>query len=90
MIKKIQVLVREVYESEVFETAIIHNETKEEIDKYDYKNLPEEKQKEYTYTQVSTGKSKIEERDGDPLFGQIFSQEAIDVRDLILHLNRTR
>lgn len=90
MIKKIQVLVREVYEIEEFEVKIRNNKTAQEIDSYDFKKLDATEQEKYTFGEYPTGKSKVEIADGDPTFSQIFTPNDFSVKDLILHLNRTK
>lgn len=90
MIKKLQVIVREVYEIEVMDDVIRQNKTGVEISEYDYEKLPKEEQENYTATPMSTGKSKIEVSDNDPVFGQIFTEGDLNVKELILHLNRTK
>lgn len=90
MIKKLQVIVREVYEVELMEEKIKHNKTGEAIDSWDFKKLTTEEQANYTFGEYPTGKSKIEEREGDPVFGQVFQESDLNVKDLILHLNRTK
>lgn len=90
MIKKLQVIVREVYEDEVMEDVIRQNKTGVLISEYDYNKLPKEEQENYIATPVSSGKSKIEISENDPIFGQIFSEEDLNVKELILHLNRTK
>lgn len=88
MIKKLQVLVREVYESEAMETKIRHNVTGQEITEWDFKHLDKEEQSNYTFGEYPNGKMKLEISEDDPIYGQVFSD--LDTRELILHLNRTK
>jgi hypothetical protein len=90
MIKKLQVIVREVYESEETHEVISNIKTGKEISNYDYEQLTKEDQEGFVASQKPTGKSKIEESEGDPIYGQIFDTRDLDITDLILHLNRTR
>jgi hypothetical protein len=92
MVKKIQILVREVYEQEETEKVWSHIKTGDTISDYDYRHdLPEGDTKEdYTRKETPTGKMELLTTDNDPIYGQVFSEEEFDIRDLILHLNRTR
>lgn len=90
MIKKLQVVIREVYEGEEMQEKIKHNVTGQEISSWDFGKLSTIDQAQYTFGQYPTGKSKVEIPENDPIYGQIFNEENLDIKDLILHLNRTR
>ncbi len=90
MIKKIQVVVREVYESEEVDIVVANKKSGEKISDYDYRHLPEEEKENFTFNEFPNGKSKIEVSEGDPIFGQIFQDDDLNVKDLILFLNRTK
>ena len=90
MIKKLQVLVREVYESEETEEIIAHKKTGEKISSWEFKQLSLEEKENYSFNDVGTSKSKIVVSEGDPVYGQVFSEQDLNVKELILHLNRTK
>jgi len=90
MIKKLQVIVREVYESEVIEKEITHAKTLEVIDTWDFKKLNDSEKSEYSVREVPTGKVKLEVSEDDPIYGQVFTEGDLNVKELILHLNRTK
>ena len=90
MIKKLQVIVREVYESEDFDEIVSHRDTGENISTYEFKNLPDEEKKGFVFERIPNGKAKVEISEGDPIFGQIFFENDLNIKDLILHLNRTK
>lgn len=91
MIKKLQVMVKEVYEQEEIQRQWIHIETGEEMADYTYKNLDEndrEKKEDYVRKEIPTG--KMERLEGDDVYEQVFEVGDLDMKDLILHLNRTK
>ncbi len=91
MVKKLQVLVREVYEQEEVEKTWSHIETGETISDYAYSNDDGTIKKDYTRKEVKTGKMELlQAEDNDPVYGQVFDEMDLDVKDLILHLNRTK
>jgi len=91
MVTKLQVLVREVYEQEEKEMKWNNIETGENIDSYDYKNLDsDEERAKFVRKEISTGKMELLTTDNDPIYGQLFHENDLDVKELILHLNRTK
>lgn len=90
MVTKIQVLVREVYEQEETESIWVNSATQEKFDDYDYKNLDDDKKEGFVMTEVPTGKMELLTTENDPVYGQVFAEEDLDIKELILHLNRVK
>jgi|GEM_PF-1972314 hypothetical protein len=89
MIKKYQVLVREVYESEETETIIVNVNSQEEIASWKFSDLTPEEKRDYVKQEVPTGKNKLEISNSE-LYQQVFNVNDLKIEDLVLYLNRVK
>jgi len=84
MVTKLQVLVREVYEQEEVNKVWCHIENGDEISDYSYNDKQEDEQKKYTRKEIKTGKIELLTTDNDPIYGQLFHEDDLDIKELIL------